>query len=90
MKRQGGVKNQKGQVIVEYILMMVVVFGVGLLFQKFFKDTKIAQKFTIEPWGRLNGMIQCGTWTPCGVDTKAPGLHPNTKERVLSLDPKTL
>lgn len=81
-------KNQRGQIIIEYILMMVVMLTVSFMLQKWAKDKNFIQAFAFQPWGRLNGMIQCGTWSPCGVEEKKPGLHPNTKERILSLDPK--
>jgi len=82
--------NQGGQVIIEYILMMVVVLTMSFLLQKWLRDTAFIQNFTIQPWGRLNGMIQCGAWSPCGVELKKKGLHPNAAERVLSLEPSNL
>ena len=83
-------RNQQGQVIIEYILMMIVMLTLSFMIQNFLRESEFIKSFTFSPWGRLNGMIQCGTWNPCGVEVAAPGLHPNTAERVLSLDPKTL
>ena len=80
--------NQSGQAILEYILMLVVVLMLGMMVRNSLQKTKFIQNFVFQPWGRLNGMVQCGTWSPCGVDTPTPGLHPNTRERVLSYDPK--
>lgn len=90
MRQHSSLRNQRGQVIIEYILMMVVMLTLSFMIQKFLKSSEFIQKLSIQPWGRLDGMIQCGVWKPCGVETKAPGMHPNTKERVLSLDPKTI
>lgn len=90
MKHPSRLKNQGGQVIVEYVLLMVVMLGIGMLVQKGLKDANLFQSFAFEPWQRLNGMAQCGTWSPCGVEVKKGGLHPNTKERVLSLDSSSL
>lgn len=83
-------RRQSGQVIIEYILLMVVLIGVFTAIVDFLKDQGFATKFTQDPWARLNGMIQCGSWVPCGVSTPASGVHPNTANRVLTLDPKRL
>lgn len=88
MKKRSSLKgNQGGQVIIEYILMMVVVLTLSFMVQKFLKDSGYLRKMVFDPWGRLNGMVQCGVWNPCGVEVAKGGLHPNTGERVLSYDP---
>lgn len=79
--------SQSGQVVVEYILMMVVVLTLSFMVQKFLKDKGFVKSLVFEPWGRLNGMVQCGVWNPCGVEVAKGGLHPNGAERVLSYDP---
>jgi hypothetical protein len=90
MKKPSGLKGQSGQVIVEYILTLVVVLSISFMLQKWLKDKNFVQNFAFHPWEKLNGMIQCGTWTKCGVETPTPGMHANSKERVLSLDTKNL
>lgn len=80
--------NQGGQVIVEYILMMVVVLTLSFMVQNFLKEKGFLKNLVFEPWARLNGMVQCGVWNPCGVEVAKGGLHPNAAERVLSYDPK--
>lgn len=86
--RPSALANQSGQMIIEYILLMVVLIGVGTAIVDFLKDQKFATKFTQDPWEKMNGMIQCGSWSPCGVETPAAGGHPNNQNRVLTLDPK--
>lgn len=86
-RRPPQLRNQSGQMIIEYILLMVVLIGVGTALVDFLKDQGFATKFTQDPWAKLNGMIQCGVWAPCGVETPTPA-HPNTEARVLTLDPK--
>lgn len=81
---------QGGQVIVEYILLMVVLLGVFMSIMDVLKENGLATKFTQDPWEKLNGMIQCGNWTACGVEKSTAGVHPNTSNRVLTLDPKTV
>lgn len=82
-------KNSKGQAILEYILLMVVLFGVFGTIVDFLKEQEFMTKFTQGPWDTMNGMIQCGNWQPCGVETPTGGVHPNSNTRVLSLDPET-
>lgn len=89
MKRRCRNRNsQGGQVILEYILMMVVVLTMSFMMKNWLESKKFIQKFTLDPWARLNGMVQCGVWAPCGVESPAGGLHPNTRERILSYDPQ--
>jgi hypothetical protein len=78
--------NQKGQVIIEYILMMVVMLTASFALQKWLKESAFAQNFTVQPWARLNGMVQCGVWSPCGIGHGKPKLHSNG--RLLSLKPE--
>lgn len=82
------VRNQSGQIIIENVLLMVVLLGVASSIVGVLKDNGLATKFTQGPWDRLNGMIQCGAWTPCGVEKPTANVHPNTQNRVLTLDPK--
>lgn len=82
-------RTQSGQAIVEYILLMVVLFGVFTAIIDFLKDQEFMTKFTQGPWITMNGMIQCGNWQACGVETPVGGVHPNSNTRVLSLDPET-
>ena len=83
-------RRQRGQAIVEYILLMVVLIGVFSSIMRILKDNELATRFTTGPWEKINGMIQCGNWVGCGVNQPAPGVHPNTQNRVLTLDPKRM
>lgn len=83
-------RHQRGQAIVEYILLMVVLIGVFGAIMNILKGNDLATRFTSAPWEKINGMIQCGNWVGCGVNQTAPGVHPNTQNRVLTLDPKRM
>lgn len=86
MKRSR-LKNQKGQVIIENILLMVILIGVfTMIIQALLKDN-FNTRFTDGAWGMMDGMIQCGSWTPCGVGKPVVNAHPNSSGRVLSLRP---
>lgn len=88
MKRGGTIKNQAGQIIIENVLLIVVLMGVFFSIVDFLKRQQFATKFTEAPWAMLDGMIQCGVWSPCSVKKPVEKKHPNAGERILSLDPK--
>lgn len=86
-------QNQKGQMAVETILLMVITVGLMAMAMKFFKGNgngPIVSQLTQGPWARLSGMIQCGVWEPCGFGNPNPGKNPNTMARTLTLDPKAM
>jgi hypothetical protein len=76
-------KNQRGQLVVEAVLLMTVLLGITFMVTSFLQKSQIAQKFTSEPWARLAGMIECGSWQSC---QGSPGLHPSSRDRNLSLN----
>lgn len=76
-------KNQSGQLVVEAILLMIVLLGMSFLVSQYLKDSQFAKKLTAEPWARLTGMIECGTWQNCRGGLR--GLHPSTGDRIMSL-----
>jgi hypothetical protein len=83
-------RNQKGQLAVEAVLLMVLSIGIIALAMKFFKGNAngpVVSQLTQGPWARLSGMIQCGVWEPCGFGNPNPGKNPNTMARTLTLDP---
>lgn len=67
---------------------MIVLLALFTAVLDFLKRQEFATKFTEAPWALMNGMIQCGDWSPCGVEKPAANVHPNSQTRVLSLDPK--
>lgn len=77
-------RNQKGQVALEAILLVVVLLGISVFAQNKLKQSGLAAKMVQGPWGKLSGMIECGVWEPC---KGRKGTHPSTRERNLSFDP---
>jgi hypothetical protein len=73
--------NQKGQLVVEAILLMVVLASISLFASRYLKENQIARKLSAEPWAKLSGMIECGTWNPC---RGSKGMHPQTNDRIIS------
>ena len=76
------VKNQKGQGVVEMVLLLAIVISISMLISNQLQKKKFIQNLVGKPWEKLSGMIECGVWTGC-----APGRHPNSINRNLSYKP---
>lgn len=81
---QNKVGNQKGQLVVEAVLLIAVIMAVTILVSNYIQSNEFANKLVAKPWKTLSGMIECGTWTGCGQ-----GNHPGSAARNLSLQPDT-
>jgi hypothetical protein len=77
------VNNQKGQFVVEAVLLLTVVMALTMLTRQFFSSTEFGKSLVSSPWQKLSGMIECGSWNGC-----APGNHPSTAQRALTFDPR--
>lgn len=80
MKRQ---PNEKGQILVESVLLMALLAGITVLVQSQIQRRGFLNNLIAKPWESVSGMAECGVWGPC-----AAGKHPLTRNRTLSLDPK--
>ena len=76
-------KNQGGQLMVEAVLLLALTVSFSVMVTKYLQDSQFAQKLVAKPWSTLSGMIECGVWTGCGIDS-----HPNSHKRVLSYSTK--
>jgi hypothetical protein len=81
----GKLKNQRGQVLIEALLLMVLLLGISTLISRQLREREYFQSLVTGPWSRLQGMVECGVWEPC---TGQRGLHPNSNTRNISLDPR--
>ena len=81
-KRQNQLENQRGQAVVETVLLLAIIMIASLAITRFLEDSKFAQNLVGTPWNTLTGMIECGTWSGC-----ARGMHPASPGRILSLKP---
>ncbi len=79
------VNNQKGQLVIEAILIMVLTLGVSAFIFQFLREKEYFGRLTNGPWSRLQGMVQCGTWEP--LNNGRCLNHPNNRGRNLSYDP---
>ncbi|OFZ19472.1 MAG: hypothetical protein A2Z20_05475 [Bdellovibrionales bacterium RBG_16_40_8] len=72
-------KNSRGQMTVELVLMMVVTVSIGVGISKFMNDNRVVRNLVEGPWDSLAGMIQNGVWGGTNDD------HPNNFDRVGSV-----
>jgi len=78
-------QNNKGQFVVEAILLMVLSIGLLTMGLKLLRDNKAMANLISGPWQNAAGMIENGIWAPA---KEAAAKHPNQRARSLSIDPK--
>jgi hypothetical protein len=78
-------KNERGQFVIEAVLLMVVSIGFLYAGLRLLKNGDVLGNLVASPWERVAGMIESGSWT---VADQAAKTHPNQIDRSLSLDPK--
>lgn len=74
-------KNQKGQFLIEAVLLMFIFMSAFLVFSRVMKEQKVVQNLVQRPWGIIAGMIETGNWKPIGESRK---IHPNRIDSVLT------
>lgn len=84
MKR---LKNNKGQFVIESVLMMIVTIGFFMWATSELRNSKFLAKMIGGPWEKVAGMIESGVWDSADA---ARSKHPNQMKRSLSLDPGAL
>lgn len=72
-------KHQSGQVIVEAVLMMTLMFGAVYFISQEFKSKNFIAQLVSGPWLSISGMIQNGVWGPPSETTLQ---HANSFYRV--------
>lgn len=74
--------DQRGQILIESLLIMVVSVGLLMAALNFLKETKTLDKVVNVIWAGVAEMAEYGTWpTPQGP------MHPNNSDRMRTLDP---
>jgi len=69
-------KNESGQMVLEYILIAVIFVGITFAVTAAFRDNEILANLVAKPWQSLAGMIQNGKWgTPEATMDKHPNNH---------------
>lgn len=75
-------KNHRGQVTIEIVLILVVSVGVALAVSKGFRENQFFANLVSGPWRSLAGLIQNGSW---GSPEKTMSRHPNHVSRLSSV-----
>jgi len=83
--RKSLLRNDRGQFVIEAVLLMVLSIGLLMLGLRTLRDGNIIGNLISGPWERMAGMIESGSWDPAAAAAKK---HPNQVKRSLSLDPR--
>ncbi len=78
-------KNQRGQFVIEAVLLMVVSIGFLYAGLRLLKSGNVMGNLVASPWKKVAGMIESGNWN---VADEAAKKHPNQIDRSLSVDPR--
>lgn len=78
MKFSHHIKNQSGQVTIEYILISVVLIGIFLSARNILLSNNTLANFVQKPWELVAGMIETGVW---GDPKKVRPMHPGILAR---------
>lgn len=71
-------RNQSGQMILEAILIIVMLFAVTGIIASFFRKEEVVKRLISGPWTNLAGMMQNGVWKPAAEGAVS---HPNAHGR---------
>ena len=58
------IRNNKGQILIEMILVMTVLVGASVFVSSQFRESNFIAQLVSGPWKNLAGMIQNGVWQP--------------------------
>ena len=76
-------KNQKGQFVLEAILLMVVFMGFLAFVTSYFDKNGVLASMVKGPWTNLAGMMQNGQWKPMDAGQIT---HPTKHGRHVTLE----
>lgn len=80
-RSSGRLRGQSGQMLVESLLLMTLLFGVTSFFYRTMQNRQVLASLVEKPWSRLAGMTESGVWEE---PAQARASHPNQKSRMLS------
>lgn len=80
-----GKLNNKGQFVIEAILLIVVLLGVFMLTTRTLREQKVFQKLIAGNWPKISGMAENGVWEDPSTGRKK---HPNQLDRSWTYDPQ--
>ena len=57
-------KNNKGQMVIEMILIFTVILAIVTALRTTMRDSEVIQTMVQGPWQVLSGMMMAGNWNP--------------------------
>lgn len=75
------IHNQRGQFVIEAVLLMTLFMGLLILGVRTFREGKVLPSLVEAPWGKTAGMIEAGSWLPVN---DARTRHPNQFQRAFT------
>jgi hypothetical protein len=81
-QRRTPLKNQRGQFIIEAVLMMIVFMGILALVTSWFRSQGVLGQLVQTPWTNLAGMLQNGEWA---ARDKGTIYHPSQHNRHITI-----
>lgn len=76
-------RNNKGQFVIETVLMMMITIGTFMWAMNQLRDNKYLARLIGQPWQQISGMIESGVW---GTPDTVRGKHPNQLNRSLTVE----
>lgn len=74
-------QKQKGQLMIEMILIMFIFLGITLFIQKTFSSQQVLSKLIESPWSKLAGFMEAGVWaSPKDARASHPQANPTARE----------
>lgn len=71
--------NQRGQFVIEAVLLLVISLMLFLALIKSFKEHQIMENILVKPWEKVSGMIENGVW---GLPNATRKRHPHNPSAV--------
>jgi hypothetical protein len=81
------IREERGQVLIEMILMIALFLGVAYFISSQFRDNNLLAQVVEAPWKYLAGMMENGVWKPADEGRE---LHPNVIGRHQTPTPEGL
>lgn len=75
------VKSNRGQMVVEAILILVIFVGISTFVSTTFRNNELIAQMVSAPWQSLSGLLQNGVWAPPQAGST---LHPSHHLRHVS------
>ena len=78
------IKNQKGQMTIEMVLILVVLITMSyFVLKKFDEEIEPVTNFVVAPWVTVKGMMESGIWLEADA---ARAEHPNQWDKMRTVE----